>query len=468
MITVQHSKFKTNNVKYNKGFSLIEVLLAAFILSFISLAIFKTLDISILSSNLSNSLVSDADLKIAIHNVLKPEQCNRNLNPSNLDNISVTSKTIDSLKKYKDPTNPSDTSGVELIKINERFRDYLDIVKIELAGPDTDTQREFKVYYKRNRVKHLSTREKKPCDSTDQSGCYVNKCNLEYEVTGTDVTTCTVLDCFSIGSSTVNNVLNGCYSVENDSLILGCGNTQNIGGTETVAIGHFGSSLSVNGTRNYFFGPDIGTHPTQVTGNRNVFMGDHAGHGAVVTSSRNTFIGTLAGNAAQVSNERNSFIGNEAGEYAQVSGRSNDFIGGHSGLRSTVNGEGNTFIGPLSGEEATVDSTHNMFLGFGAGYKSTVTSNYNINIGNTLLMKSTRKQLDSSSYDVPNDEVWINGNLKVCDVNGNSGSCKAVASNSELQASKTKIQTLESTVQNLEMTIQNLQNEINTLKSHTH
>ena len=204
MITTQHSQFKTNNAKNNKGFSLLEVLIAAFILSFISLAIFKTLDISILSSNLSNSLVSDADLKIAIHNVLKPEQCKRNLNPSNLNNISPISKTIDYLKKYNDPTNPSDTSGVELIKImkpgeDNRFRDYLDIVKIELAGPDTDTQREFKVYY---------------------------KCNIEYEVIGADVTTCTVLDCFSVGSSTVNNVLNGCYSVENDSIIFGCGNTQ--------------------------------------------------------------------------------------------------------------------------------------------------------------------------------------------------------------------------------------------------
>lgn len=189
--------------------------------------------------------MSDSDLKIAIHNVLKPDQCERNLSPSNLNTISLTSKTVSVLKKYNDPTNPSDTSGVNLITEGDRFRDYLDIVKIELAGPDTDIQREFKVYYKRSRLKHLSTREKKLCDSTDQSGCYVNKCNLEYEVTGTDVTTCNILDCFSIGSNTVNNVLNGCYSVENDSLILGCGDAQNVGGKRTILFGHAGANLQI-------------------------------------------------------------------------------------------------------------------------------------------------------------------------------------------------------------------------------
>ena len=375
MITTQYSQFKTNNAKNNKGFSLLEVLIAAFILSFISLAIFKTLDISILSSNLSNSLVSDADLKIAVHNVLKPEQCNRNLNPSNLNDISPISKTIDSLKKYKNPDDLLDNDGVELIKINERFRDYLDIVKIELAGPDTDTQREFKVYYKRNRVKHLSTREKKPCDSTDQSGCYVNKCNLEYEVTGTDVTTCTVLDCFNVGTS--NNAQMQCYSVENNNVLAGCGSTQNIGGNNIIAIGYdIGrENLSVSGSNHIFIGGP--NHTTTVGGASNQFFGGNAGSLATVEGIANSFFGQSAGYQSKVEGDRNSFFGQNAANNSTVKGGFNSFFGQSAGYQSTVEGISNSFFGQSAGYQSTVEGISNSFFGQSAGYQSTVEGDRN-------------------------------------------------------------------------------------------
>ncbi len=379
-------------ISNNKGFSLIEVLIVVFILSFTSLAILKTLDISLLSSNLSNSLVSDADLKTAIHHVLKPDQCERNLHPDKLTNVNTNSKTVSLLKKYKDPADPSNQEGAQLIKSGETFRDYLDIIKIELAGPETDIQREFKVYYKRKKVKHLSTRENNVCNSTDQSGCYVNTCNIEYEThtvgAVTSVTTCTVLNCFNI----TNSQSPDCYTVDksDETLLLsdvnaekkgrtliGCGGTNNIEKSGTVAFG-FGAGMSnTTGHSNTFIGYRAGHSNT--TGSNNIFLGREAGK-ANTGGDSNTFLGHSAGHS-NTTGSNNIFLGREAGRnnttglenvfigyragYLNTTGGSNTFLGREAGTGNTT-GHTNTFLGHSAGRLNTTGK-NNTFLGFGAG-----------------------------------------------------------------------------------------------------
>ncbi len=55
----------------DKGFSIIEVLIAAGIMSVLSLGLVKVLDIALVSVNVGKSLITNTDLKMAIGCVLE-------------------------------------------------------------------------------------------------------------------------------------------------------------------------------------------------------------------------------------------------------------------------------------------------------------------------------------------------------------------------------------------------------------
>ena len=187
-----------------------EVLIAAGILSVVSLGLVKVLGVSLNSANLGNTLVADQDLKTALSKTLETGlQCRNNLDPGNRTIVSGTDTyTLTSLKRYR---GASDTTGTELIGINT-FRDYLGIVKMKFiepdadSTPDTDTHREFKVYYKREKVGHLSTRDNRPCTNTDTSGCYVHTCSLEYDRSDPLNVRCNLLSCVSLTGNVVAGV----------------------------------------------------------------------------------------------------------------------------------------------------------------------------------------------------------------------------------------------------------------------
>ena len=447
MITIQHSQFKANNVKKNKGFTLIEVLLATFIMSFTGLALLQTVGISITSSNVANSVLTDADLKRAIHSTLEPDQCERNLTPSKI------SSGIDVLKKFDNPTDPLDTNGVELIKSGEVFRDYLGIVKIDLEG--TGINREFKVYYKRNRVRHLSTKEKKPCRGAsnnqpeDLTGCYVNKCTIEYEVTSGAVTNCTILDCSNTGRPAfILPESIGCLQKQGTNFQLDCERRSiSLGGKHTIAIGVWGDKLDISDESmgNVFLGGlDIGGWPTEIDSHHNVFIGNYTGKDAKIYTNSNQFFGSGAGTGVTL----NKTAGSTKGDY-------NMFLGSDSGHHATINNSHNTFLGHRAGDYATVNGMGNVFIGTGAGNLNEVNSDNNINIGNSILIKAQKTgphdTLDATAYDdLENDGVRINGNLKVCDSNGAFTSCKPVPKQNDIDSMRATIQALENRVQALE------------------
>ena len=393
----------------NKGIAITEVLIAAAILSFISVAMLKTLDISLLSSNVANSLLADADLKIALYNTLDHTdgQCKTNLHP---DKFSPSgSNTLNSLTRYEVPIAPTSPTGVELIKKDELFREYLKIVKLELAG--TGLQREFKVYYTRERAKNLKTRDGNPCTATDTSGCYENICQMEYKLNsaGTDVDTCTLLNCSGLrsggggggggGGGQAASVNAECYKVTDtgqspeEVTLVGCGTTEDITKKTTVAFGFNAGGSGVSGGGNTFVGYEAGKNTT--SGNLNVFIGNHAGR-QNTTGQNQTFIGnqagqantrgeqnTFVGSAAGVHNstgswnsffgfevgygntigKNNSYFGHNAG-YDNSSGKNNSFFGNNAGKKST--GSGNSFFGNYSGQNTTTGSG-NIFIGDNAG-----------------------------------------------------------------------------------------------------
>ena len=211
----------THSLKTKKGFSLVEVIIGSAILSFVSLAIMKIFNTAFVSSNLTYSLMADQDLKQTLGQTLQTGQCEKSLAPGNLSLVAGTDTyTLTSLRKYRDA---SDTTGTELVKTGDSFKDFLEVIRMELVEPDTDQvvnndkHKEFKVYYKREKVKHLSKKNQNPCTSADTSGCYWHSCKMEYETTGTGqnktVSACKLLDCAG-NTGAVQQSSVDCYEVE--------------------------------------------------------------------------------------------------------------------------------------------------------------------------------------------------------------------------------------------------------------
>ena len=362
----------------NKGIAITEVLIATAILSFISMAILKTVDMSLLSSNVANSLLADADLKIALYNTLDHTdgQCKTNLHP---DKFSPSgTNTLNSLTRYEVPIPPTSPTGVELIKKDELFRNYLKIVKLELAG--TGLQREFKVYYTRERAKNLKTRDGKPCTATDTSGCYENICQMEYKLNsaGTDVDTCTLLNCSGLrsggGGGQAASVNAECYKVTDTGqspeqvTLVGCGTTEDITKKTTVAFGFNAGGSGVSGGGNTFVGYEAGQNTT--SGNLNVFIGNQAGR-QNTTGQNQTFIGNRAGQA-NTTGEQNTFVGSGAGVHNST-GRWNTFYGFEVGYGNTI-GKNNSYFGHSAGYDNSSGNNNN-FFGSKAGKKTTASNN---------------------------------------------------------------------------------------------
>ena len=176
-------------MKNNKGFFLVEILIAGVIFSVISFALLRTLDISLVSSNVVQSIMAEQDLKTAISKSLSDFHCLKNLS-----NVNPGTKSLSSLILYEE-ADPAKNQGKTLVEKGKLFQNSLKIVDISLTDVSgTATQKEFKVYFKRQKAKHLSTKKRGACDITDKSGCYVNKCTLEYDSVNS---ICSLSDCFT-------------------------------------------------------------------------------------------------------------------------------------------------------------------------------------------------------------------------------------------------------------------------------
>ena len=191
--------FKINN----KGFGIVEVLVA----SFIGLILVGALTRSSMSQlhfyNAIQSLFDEQDLAYAMGEVLtNPLSCKANLKPSRLNpgNGDMT----DLVQGLNDP----DVQDMSLVTAGTKFKS-LSIVKISLSGsgdPQAQTVgRDVTVYFNR---KGIRTRDNKPCSSTDTSGCYATRCILKYRVSSSDVTVCDVQTCAGIkGGSNLSGTL---------------------------------------------------------------------------------------------------------------------------------------------------------------------------------------------------------------------------------------------------------------------
>ena len=204
----------------------------------------------------------------------------------------------------------------------------------------------------------------------------------------------------------VTNQVNACYTVEtlgNKRTLIGCGSTQNLGGSETTAIGYDAgrsANVATGADKNVFIGSKSGQNAA-VSGNRNAFLGDHTGDYAEVGGHLNTFLGFWAGRLTKVKSgaERNMFIATEAGMKTELKSGANDnvfiaekageqavlesgasantFMGYSVGYKAKVKGDRNMFMGNSAGQQGTIDGDSNDFVGYGAGYEAKVKGDAN-------------------------------------------------------------------------------------------
>ena len=206
----------------DQGFSLIEVLVSAFLGSVILLGTGKMVSVSLKNSNVIKSNIEEQILLHSISKVLTDSaQCKANLKPS-IDRLTGVEKelgrgTLSSL--YLGLDNP-DVNDIALLTVGQTFQSSLDIVRIQLTeGLPTDNpktqivNRKLIVYYKKRGLKNLPNAhgEDLPCTNSDTRGCYFSHCSLQYALqdipANPNVTECDVLNCMGItGQSNIAGV----------------------------------------------------------------------------------------------------------------------------------------------------------------------------------------------------------------------------------------------------------------------
>lgn len=393
--------------RQDRGFSLIEVLVAIGISSVVLMGTFKVLNIASESSQMAKTAVVEQELNAALNRVLgEGKSCRHNLRPGSTDS-NIDEKGIgDHIKKLV-------VDSVDLVKEEDLFNERLKIVKIALEGDLTEdpmnqlVTRNLVVYYKKPGLGNLETLGGETCEKGNTKGCYFTQCQVNYKLgkdkdDNTVVNRCDALNCLSLG---MGDFAPDCYTVdwedadETDFLntkkkhgrsLVGCGGTESIETTATTAFG-YGAGASGGGT------------------GQNTFIGFKAGYKLGENNkegNKNTFIGFKAG-FEQTEGNNNIYIGNEVGPPAS---------GNTSGITKTGSNQlniGNLILGRLP-TSAGGNTEEEKIPGEGQPGLVIRGSLKVVSVGDQFLPK------DSENYDPGRDPFKV---LEVCDKNG---SCKRV------------------------------------------
>ena len=200
-LKVFHSTVKAPLVsKPRSGFSLVEVLVGGAISSVIVAGTLKVLSLSVQSSQVVKSSISEQTVNSLIGDIVNSEdECKANFHPNKITGVNNLNGvgSVASLTK----------GGVNILTKGEVFKNSLEIVDIKLSSkidpPDdpkvTERDRSLLIYYKKKGLGSLSTLGGEDCTETSPAGCFFYQCKLKYQLTslGTTVTRCEALDCVS-------------------------------------------------------------------------------------------------------------------------------------------------------------------------------------------------------------------------------------------------------------------------------
>ena len=396
-----------------RGFALVEILVATLLGSAVIGGTFKVLEVSLQSSRVARSSLTEQELTVLIGNVLNDSaQCRINLNSGSADFTDIGSGNWRLAKLIKDTET--------LLQTGQDFQSNLEIIDMQLqTGGSLD--RRFVVFYKKKNMGNLNTLGGGAnCSSSDTTDCYYAYCDLDY-ATNVPSSSTGSWDCGSPSCVYFNASSSGgggnpeCYKVTDGSgtpqksALVGCGDTDQITQNETVAIG-FEAGKSTTQGKGVFIGFEAGK---STSSSDSAFVGYRAGKSA--TGYKNTFIGYEAGNSNEGGD--NTYLGYRAGENSDAGG--NVFIGSEAGHNSSGNtGSDNTFVGFKAGRENT-SGVHNIFIGMETGNGPggvSAAGDYQLNIGNLIYGRQpniapTTNFFGSSYLGSSGEGVVINGKL---------------------------------------------------------
>ena len=429
-------------VKNNKGLGLAETILAMSFLLITSYGVFRVSEVAGKNAKLVHSELDKKDLRMAVFKGLgNNDSCFHNLRKTGGNSLK------DSIVFLETPP----PNSMRIIEKDQLFKPSL-----RIKGLDIDkNNKKFSVYYTKEGLGKYETLLKsdgtkgicEPASSQadNKAGCYSLSCKIDFHC-GSDPCQsegdkCSLTDCAGEGIVVAGGGAN-CYQVDSDTAtggktLVGCGGTDQAGGTKTTALG-FSAGKVNTGKDNTFLGAHAGEANTgninNLLGSQNTFLGSYAGSknttgrdntfvgtgaGWKNTSHNNTFLGAFAGNENTTARD-NTFIGRTAG-WKNTTGSFNTFIGRSAGQRNTTPG-GNTFIGEKAGLNNTI-GRRNTFIGAGAGQGAgpggleNIEGHNNIAIGGHVYLESS-----TGSHQINIGKIIKAGSgfLKICDSTGSN------------------------------------------------
>ncbi len=139
---------------------LAEALVAAGLITVLMIPLMKTTTVSLLSSVIVKSQLTEQDLNNVLIKALSEIGCGKNYNKAD-----STTGELTHLKFYEDA---DDSVGTLLLSKDELFNDSLRIVEMGFNV----TEEKFIVYFKRERAQQYQTKDNQACDGSDKTGCY--------------------------------------------------------------------------------------------------------------------------------------------------------------------------------------------------------------------------------------------------------------------------------------------------------
>ncbi len=329
-----------STLRNNKGFSLLEVLLASgiMLIIIIELTIFLTSTMKI--NNLIHSQLSESDFRKFAAKSLNGDGCTNTFTGNIGDSVSIIKDTDDKTIWQIDTNRDGDLTDLKDGLFNTGFK-IIKIITTPTEPDPTPGYANMQVFFSRPGGTFPTTDKNLECSTTDQTGCYKQVCLMKLlpkvvgnpvppGTEGTQVQKCILLSCAGRGGE---EGAPHCYQVEDDRTLVGCGTT-----TDTT----------IEGTTAYGFNAS------------NIEMG-----------SFNTFIGYEAGKEIELHQyippiEHNTVIGYQAGK---------GFIGGKNTLiGSQANGNGK----PHAPHDIYHEGEENVVI----GYRASTDRNHNVAIGN--------------------------------------------------------------------------------------
>ncbi len=418
-----------STLRNNKGFSLLEVLLASgiMLIIIIELTIFLTSTMKI--NNLIHSQLSESDFRKFAAKSLNGDGCTNTFTGNIGDSVSIIKDTDDKTIWQIDTNRDGDLTDLKDGLFNTGFK-IIKIITTPTEPDPTPGYANMQVFFSRPGGTFPTTDKNLECSTTDQTGCYKQVCLMKLlpkvvgnpvppGTEGTQVQKCILLSCAGRGGE---EGAPHCYQVEDDRTLVGCGTTTDTTIEGTTAYGFNASNIemgSFNTFIGYEAGKEIELHQYIPPIEHNTVIGYQAGKGFI--GGKNTLIGSQANGNRKP----------HAPHYIYHEGEENVVIG----YRAITDGSHNVAIGNeagASGASVAIGSGASaaggsIAIGGGVSAGSSPLGHSGINIGNmiygtenTKLEKHRHLYGRETSLTPAGPGVTVSGAFRVCEFTENT------------------------------------------------